>query len=121
MNNCKGVNVFIRIDFHYNGIIVKRGDIFMNIIDTHCDALLKLQGDARNTHGYFQQERQLNYLNSDALDMNMERRIKGNVKVQFYAIFISPGMAARLRTGRCILRRSSDDGKHGSYYKSVGY
>lgn len=92
MNNSKEVNVFIRIDFHYNGIIVKRGDIFMNIIDTHCDALLKLQGDARNTHGYFQQERQLNYLNSDALDMNMERRIKGNVKVQFYAIFISPGI-----------------------------
>ncbi len=64
----------------------------MNIIDTHCDALLKIQGDARGAHGYFQQERQLNYLNSRELDTNMERRIKGNVKVQFYAVFISPGI-----------------------------
>ena len=61
----------------------------MNIIDTHCDALLKLQGDARNTHGYFQQERQLNYLNSDALDMNMERRIKGNVSTVLRYIYLS--------------------------------
>lgn len=64
----------------------------MNIIDTHCDALLKLQGDARATHSYFQQERRLNYLNSDELEMNMERRIKGRVKVQFYAVLISPGI-----------------------------
>lgn len=64
----------------------------MNIIDTHCDALLKLQGDARRTHSYFQQNRQLNYLNSKELDTNMERRIEGNVKVQFYAVFISPGI-----------------------------
>ena len=64
----------------------------MNIIDTHCDALLKLQGDARATHSYFQQERRLNYLNSNELEMNMERRIKGRVKVQFYAVFISPGI-----------------------------
>ena len=53
----------------------------MNIIDTHCDALLKLQGDARATHSYFQQERRLNYLNSDELEMNMERRIKGRVEL----------------------------------------
>lgn len=64
----------------------------MNIIDTHCDSLLKLQGDARATHSYFQQGRQLNYLNSKDLDTNMERRIAGNVKVQFYAIFISPSI-----------------------------
>ncbi|MEY8559978.1 dipeptidase [Jeotgalicoccus halotolerans] len=64
----------------------------MNIIDTHCDALLKLQGDARAAHGYFQKNRTLNYLNSDELDTNMERRIEGQVKVQFYAIFISPGI-----------------------------
>lgn len=64
----------------------------MNIIDTHCDALLKLQSDARAAHGYFQQERRLDYLNSDELDTNMERRMKGRVKVQFYAVFISPGI-----------------------------
>ena len=64
----------------------------MNIIDTHCDALLKLQSDARGEHSYFQQDRRLNYLNSDELDTNMERRIEGNVKVQFYAVFISPGI-----------------------------
>ena len=64
----------------------------MNIIDTHCDALLKLQNDERGAHSYFQQDRRLNYLNSDELDTNMERRIEGNVKVQFYAVFISPGI-----------------------------
>lgn len=64
----------------------------MNIIDTHCDSLLKLQGDTRATHSYFQQERRLNYLNSKELDTNMDRRIAGNVKVQFYAVFISPGI-----------------------------
>lgn len=64
----------------------------MNIIDTHCDSLLKLQVDARATHGYFQQERQLTYLNGSELDASMERRIKGNVKVQFYAVFIAPGI-----------------------------
>ena len=64
----------------------------MNIIDTHCDALLKLQGDKRNTYGYFGRKRQLDYLDSDELHTNMKRRIKGKVKVQFYAIFISPGI-----------------------------
>lgn len=64
----------------------------MNIIDTHCDALLKLQAAARQSHSYFEKDSQLNYLNSEELDTNMERRIKGNVKVQFYAVFISPGI-----------------------------
>ncbi len=62
----------------------------MNIIDTHCDALLKLQSDQRSTHGYYGRKRNLNYLDSKEIDTNMKRRIEGNVKVQFYAIFISP-------------------------------
>lgn len=60
----------------------------MYIIDTHCDALLKLQTDFRNTYLY--KDRSLDYLNSPELDTNMNRRIEGKVKVQFYAIFISP-------------------------------
>lgn len=62
----------------------------MNIIDTHCDALLKLQSDQRSSYGYFGRGRNLNYLDSKEIDTNMKRRIEGNVKVQFYAIFISP-------------------------------
>ena len=60
----------------------------MYIIDTHCDALLKLQTDFRNTYLY--KDRSLDYLDSPELDTNMNRRIEGKVKVQFYAIFISP-------------------------------
>lgn len=60
----------------------------MYIIDTHCDALLKLQSDFRNT--YYFKNQTLNYLNSPELETNMNRRIEGNVKVQFYAIFIPP-------------------------------
>lgn len=62
----------------------------MNIIDTHCDALLKLQSDQRSTYGFYGRKRQLNYLSSKEIDTNMKRRIEGKVKVQFYAIFISP-------------------------------
>lgn len=62
----------------------------MHIIDTHCDALLKLQGDLRNT--YRSQNRMMDFNNADALDTNAERLRKGNVKVQFFAIFIPPNL-----------------------------
>lgn len=58
----------------------------MHIIDTHCDALLKLQGDYRN--GYRTQKRTIDFKNANALDTNAERLEQGGVKVQFFAIFI---------------------------------
>src|SRR5699024_2188232 len=52
----------------------------MKIIDTHCDALWKIQLSNRS----------LDYQSSDELHTNIERLKKGNVYVQFYAIFIEP-------------------------------
>lgn len=52
----------------------------MNIIDLHCDALMKLQ-DAKGT---------LSFLDSPELETNKTRLQKGNVKVQCFAIFIEP-------------------------------
>jgi len=52
----------------------------MNIIDLHCDALLKLS-EAKG---------KLSFANSYELNTNKERLIKGEVKVQCFAIFIEP-------------------------------
>ena len=62
----------------------------MKIIDTHCDALLKLQSDKRKT--YMFKKRELNFANSSEIDTNAERLRAGNVKVQFFAIFLSPAI-----------------------------
>ncbi|WP_411842027.1 dipeptidase [Salinicoccus sp. HZC-1] len=62
----------------------------MHIIDTHCDALLKLQGDYRNAYRF--QNRILDYKNSSELNTNAERLREGDVKVQFFAIFIPPNL-----------------------------
>jgi len=62
----------------------------MNVIDTHCDALLKLQGDYRDS--LRTGKRLLDYRNSDKLDTNAARLEKGDVKVQFFAIFIAPNI-----------------------------
>ena len=59
----------------------------MKIIDTHCDALLKLQMAKRQALFNGQP---LNFTNSEALDTNFERLQKGEVKVQFFAIFMYP-------------------------------
>ena len=52
----------------------------MDIIDLHCDALLKLQ----------QAEGKLNFKNSSELSINLSRLKKGQVKIQAFAIFIEP-------------------------------
>lgn len=62
----------------------------MNIIDTHCDALLKLQVDKRNT--YMFKKRELDFANHDSIDTNRARLEQGGVKVQFFAIFLSPAI-----------------------------
>lgn len=59
----------------------------MKIIDTHCDALFKLQGAKR---GRFHGIEPLNFYHSNQLDTNVLRLKKGGVKVQFFAIFIEP-------------------------------
>ena len=59
----------------------------MKIIDTHCDALLKLQFGKRtiNNGG-----KPLSYQDDPQLDTNLNRLKKGQLMTQFYAIFIEP-------------------------------
>jgi membrane dipeptidase len=52
----------------------------LKIIDTHCDALLKL----------WQKPGQIQFYDSPELDTNVQRLQKGQVAVQFFAIFIYP-------------------------------
>lgn len=52
----------------------------MDVIDLHCDALLKLQ----------QAEGKLNFKNSTELSINVTRLKEGQVKIQAFAIFIEP-------------------------------
>lgn len=61
----------------------------MKIIDTHCDALLKLQLAKR---GSFYGTEQLNFTNSDQLDTSFQRLQAGGVCVQFFAIFLYPDL-----------------------------
>lgn len=59
----------------------------MKIIDTHCDALYKLQMAKR---GKYYGIGPLNFQSSDQLDTNVERLEAGQVMIQFFAIFIEP-------------------------------
>jgi len=63
----------------------------MNIIDTHCDALLKLQMAKR---GDYYEAFSLNYKSSPQIQTNLNRLKPGNVKVQFFAIFIHPSVSS---------------------------
>lgn len=58
----------------------------MKIIDTHCDALLKLQLDKRN----YDECKSLNFTNATELDCSYDKLKKGGVAVQFFAVFIHP-------------------------------
>src|SRR5690625_1724116 len=58
----------------------------MKIIDTHCDALYKMQLEKRMNKGL------IDYRTSPILDTNLERLQAGNVIVQFFAIFIKPNI-----------------------------
>ncbi|WP_010094333.1 dipeptidase [Ornithinibacillus scapharcae] len=57
----------------------------MRIIDTHCDALYKLQQSRRNSSKF-----PLRFKDSPELNTNLEYLKKGNIQVQFFAIFIMP-------------------------------
>ncbi|MYL43800.1 dipeptidase [Virgibacillus salexigens] len=56
----------------------------MNVIDTHCDALVKMQVSKR------EKNQLLNYKDSRQLTSNFLELQKGEVIVQFFAIFIKP-------------------------------
>lgn len=58
----------------------------MKVIDTHCDALLKLQLTKRS----YENPRELDFKNAEELDCNLERLKQGKVAVQFFAVFIYP-------------------------------
>lgn len=60
----------------------------MKIIDTHCDALLKLQLAKRDPNNF--QAEPLSYYDDHSLDTNFQRLQAGNVMAQFFAIFIYP-------------------------------
>lgn len=62
----------------------------MKIIDTHCDALLKLQSDIRQSRGLMDARSQMRFSDAEAIDTNYKRLKEGDVQVQFFAIFISP-------------------------------
>ncbi|MBT2582648.1 dipeptidase [Planococcus sp. ISL-109] len=59
----------------------------MHIIDTHCDALLKLQVSKRNE---LFREKPIEYKDAEELDSSFLRLQQGGVKVQFFAIFVHP-------------------------------
>lgn len=59
----------------------------MKIIDTHCDALMKLQLGKRKQFIY---DGPFSYKTSDKIDTNINRLQKGGVAVQFYAVFVEP-------------------------------
>lgn len=63
----------------------------MKIIDTHCDALLKLQLAKR---GKFFKDGELDYRNSKHLNTNLENLKTGQTMAQFFAIFIHPEVPA---------------------------
>jgi membrane dipeptidase len=59
----------------------------MKIIDTHCDALMKLQLGKRKQFDF---DGPFDYKTSDEIETNLNRLNLGNVQVQFFAIFIEP-------------------------------
>jgi membrane dipeptidase len=58
----------------------------LKIIDTHCDALLKLQLSRRIPFS----KTQLQFKDSPELNTNLQFLRKGDINVQFFAIFIMP-------------------------------
>ncbi|WP_342567027.1 dipeptidase [Psychrobacillus sp. FSL K6-4046] len=61
----------------------------MKIVDTHCDALLKLQ---LAKQGRIYKVNPLSFADAPELETNMVRLIEGDVLVQFFAVFIFPNV-----------------------------
>lgn len=62
----------------------------MKIIDTHCDALLKLQMEKRKV--WDEAPQMLRFRDAKELDTNLERLKRGQVMAQFFAVFIEPDL-----------------------------
>jgi len=62
----------------------------MKVIDTHCDALLKLQLAKHH-------KRLISFDDAEEIETNVKRLEKGNVFVQFFAIFIHPDVPSNLK------------------------
>ncbi|WP_211655161.1 dipeptidase [Planococcus alpniumensis] len=71
----------------------------MQIIDTHCDALLKLQVAKRNE---LFRGKQLRFLDAEELDTNFLRLQRGGVKVQFFAVFVHPELPDNEKWQHCL-------------------
>lgn len=59
----------------------------MQIIDTHCDALLKLHIAEQ---GKWYNVKPISYRDSEQLDTSLQRLQNGKVQVQFFAVFVFP-------------------------------
>lgn len=68
----------------------------MYIIDTHCDALYKMQRE-RVLSQYEDTKRVVPFESSDILDTNLLRLKSGNIRVQFFAIFLEPDIPSELK------------------------
>lgn len=62
----------------------------MQIIDTHCDALLKLQLAKRDTFFTQKPKKLLRFTDAEEIETNFNRLQLGSVKVQFFAVFVYP-------------------------------
>ncbi|MFP3324000.1 dipeptidase [Planococcus sp. SIMBA_160] len=71
----------------------------MHIVDTHCDALLKLQAAKRNE---LFQGQPLRFLDGEELDTNFLRLQQGGVKVQFFAVFVHPELPDNEKWQHCL-------------------
>lgn len=59
----------------------------MKIIDTHCDALYKMQRAKQGKHWHAQP---LEYRDAKELDTNLQRLKQGGIMAQFFAVFVHP-------------------------------
>lgn len=62
----------------------------MQIIDTHCDALLKLQLSKRANYTTQNPGKLLSFTDAEEIETNFSRLQAGGVKVQFFAVFVYP-------------------------------
>ncbi len=78
------------MEVSFNCVMQRRDETGMKIIDTHCDALLKLQMEKRRV--WDETPQLLDFRHAETLDTNLERLKRGQVMTQFFAVFIEPDL-----------------------------
>src|SRR5690625_238054 len=68
----------------------------LQIIDTHCDALYKLQREKLQSE-IAERENTFRFESAIQLDTNLQRLKAGNICVQFFAIFLEPNIPSDLK------------------------